>query len=313
MEFNRLGNTGLQVSAVGLGCNNFGMRCDQAATTAVVNQCFDDGINFFDTADIYGGRGKSEEMLGVAVGNKRQEVIIATKFAGPMGDNILDKGGSRGYINKAVERSLARLNTDYIDLYQIHFPDADTPILETLEALSDLVTAGKVRYIGCSNFSGWQLVEADWTAEHHGLQKFVTAQNNYSLLDRRVEPEVIPACEEYGLGMLPYFPLASGMLTGKYQRGKDAPEGTRIGAMGERAANALSDRVFDIIEPLEAYAKDHGHTLLDLAFSYLATQDCVPSVIAGATKPEQVTSNANAAGWKLTPDEMGEVKVLSKR
>lgn len=314
MEYRNLGTSGLKVSIVGIGCNNFGMRINADETREVVHAAIDHGINFFDSADIYGGRGKSEEYLGQAIkGKDRSQLVIATKFANPMGEGYLMKGASRRYIMNAVEDSLRRLDTDYIDLYQQHVPDADTPIEETLRALDDLVAQGKVRYLGNSNFTGWQIADADWTAKHEGLNRFVCAQNLYSLLDRRLEREVVPACERFGLGILPYFPLASGMLTGKYKRGEAPAEGTRMAAMGARAQAAMSDENFDVVEKLTAFAERRGHTILDLAMSWLATQPVISSVIAGATSPAQVESNANAASWRLTAEEMAEVDEISKR
>ena len=310
MEFRRLGTSGLKVSEVGLGCNNFGMRLDQEGTTAVVNACLDAGINFFDTADVYGAS-KSETMLGEALKGRRNEVVLATKFASPMGAGPDQRGGSRRYVMSAVEASLKRLQTDHIDLYQMHRPDPDTPIEETLGALDDLVTQGKVRYVGNSNFSGWQVADADWIARDEHMNRFVSAQNNYSLLERKVEFEVIPACERFGLGMLPFFPLASGLLTGKYHRGEAPPEGTRLAAWGPRGAAALNDKNFDKLEKLSAYAEDHGHSLLELAFAWLLGHGVVSSVIAGATRPEQVMANAAAAAWKLTPAEVEEVTALA--
>lgn len=313
MEFRNLGDTGLKVSEVGLGCNNFGMRVDASGTAAVVAAALDGGINFFDTADYY-GHSQSEVYLGQALGKRRQEVIIATKFGLPMGDSPLDKGASRRYIMQAVEASLQRLNTDYIDLYQIHFPDPDTPIQETLAALDDLVHQGKVRYLGCSNFSGWQLADADWTAAAFGYAAFVSAQNQYSLLDRRAEKEVIPACEHFGLGLLPYFPLASGLLTGKYRRGQPPPEGTRLSNPSPAVTTALSDANFDVVEALTRFAEERGHNLLELALCWLLSQPVVSSVIAGATAPEQVTGNISAAlNWRLTEEEMQVVAELSRR
>lgn len=314
MEYKNLGCTGLKVSVVGIGCNNFGRRCDEATTASVVDAAIDAGINFFDTADVYGPGGLSEEFLGKALKSKdRSQIIIATKFAMQMGEGDLMRGASRRYIMNAVEDSLRRLNTDYIDLYQQHAPDVDTPIEETLRALDDLIRDGKVRYIGNSNFTGWQIADADWTARGSGLNRFATAQNLYSLLDRRIEREVVPACEEFGVGILPYFPLASGMLTGKYSRGSEPPEGTRLAAWGDRAKAALSDQNFDIVEKLEDFAKQNGHTLLELAMSWLASKPYISSVIAGATSPEQAVSNAEAAGWKLSDEEMDAVNELSKR
>lgn len=313
MKYKRLGTTGLQVSVVGIGCNNFGMRCDAARSAEVVHAALDLGINFFDTADAYGGQ-RSEEFLGGALaGRDRTQVVIATKFGSPMGQGVLEKGASRQHIFAAVEASLRRLSTDYIDLYQQHFPDPETPVEETLSALDDLVRQGKVRYIGNSNYAGWQIADADWLARHHGTSRFVTVQNHYNLLERRVEKEVLPACERFGLGLLPYFPLASGLLTGKYTRGEPAPEGTRLAAFGERGQRALSDDNFDVVERLNDYAQSQGHTLLELAVSWLASKPMVSSVIAGATSPAQVQSNVSAAAWQLEPEQMVEVDRLSKR
>jgi len=306
-----LGRSGLEVSVVGIGCNNFGRRCDQEQTTAVVDKALEVGINLFDTADIYGGDGRSEQFLGKALEGRRQDAVVATKFSGPMGDGPMRRGTSRRYIMDAVDASLTRLNTDYIDLYQVHFPDAETPMEETVRALDDLVRAGKVRYLGNSNFSGWQIAHADWIAQTNHQTPFIAAQNQWSLLQRGVESEIVPAAQAFGLGVLPFFPLASGMLTGKYKRGTDAPEGTRL-AEGPMAARSLTDRNFDIVEPLEVYALEHGHTLLELAFSWLASHPAVSSVIAGATKPEQVESNAEATGWVLTAEERAEVNAIAK-
>ncbi len=314
MEYRRLGTTGLKVSAVGIGCNNFGRRCDSDTTAAVVDAAIEAGINFFDTADVYGPRGVSEEFLGAALKHHdRHSVIIATKFCNPMGDGELMGGASRRYIMHAVEQSLRRLDTDYIDLYQQHLPDSDTPIDETLAALDDLVRQGKVRYLGNSNFSGWQIADADWTASMAGSNRFVTAQNLYSLLDRRLEAEVIPACEKFGLGLLPYFPLASGMLTGKYSRGIDPDPGTRLAMMGERAKSAMSDEVFDRVDALSGFAGECGHSILELAMSWLASLPVVSSVIAGATSADQARQNAEAASWRLSGEEMAMVSKLSRR
>jgi aryl-alcohol dehydrogenase-like predicted oxidoreductase len=309
MDLRNLGRSGLKVSAIGLGCNNFGMRIDQAQTQAVVDAALEAGINFFDTADIYGGA-QSEVFLGQALAGKRDRAIVATKFANPMGEGAYRRGGSRRYIVSAVEASLKRLNTDRIDLYQMHVPDADTPIEETLRALDDLVRDGKVLYLGNSNFSGWQIADADWISRTQGLERFVSAQNNYSLLERNVEREVLPACERFGLGFLPFFPLASGLLTGKYQRGEAPPEGTRLAAWGARGQAAMSDKNFDKVEKLQAWALDHGHSLLELAFAWILGHPVVSSVIAGATSPEQIVTNAKGADWKLTPDQVAEVAKL---
>jgi aryl-alcohol dehydrogenase-like predicted oxidoreductase len=307
MKLRRLGTSGLKVSEVGLGCNNFGMRIDEKATQGVVDAALDAGVTLFDTADIYGGT-KSEEFLGKALGKRRGDIVLATKFGMAIGGDERKKGGSRRWIMTAVEDSLRRLGTDWIDLYQFHQPDPDTPIDETLRALDDLVTQGKVRYIGNSNFSGWQIADADWTAA--GGTRFVSAQNQFSLLERKVAFEVLPACEHFGLGFLPFFPLASGLLSGKYKRGEAPPEGTRLAAWGARAAAAMSDKNFDKVEKLEAWAAERGHTILELAFAWLLGHEVVSSVIAGATTPEQVKTNAATATWSLTPEEVKEVGAL---
>ena len=309
LETRYLGNSGLEVSVVGLGTNNFGMRIDQEAATAVVRRSLELGINLFDTADIYGGA-KSEEYLGRALGADRHNAIIATKFGMSMGEGPFTQGGSRRYIMSAVEDSLRRLGTDYIDLYQIHQPDRNTPLEETMRALDDLVRDGKVRYLGNSNYDGWEIASGHYIAQRDHLTPFVSAQNHYSLLERGVEAEIGPACEQFGLGMLPFFPLASGMLTGKYRRNEDAPEGTRLaGSMGART---LTDRNWDIVERLDAWATEHDHTLLDLAFAWLASKPFVGSVIAGATKPEQVEANVAAGDWRLTAEEMAEGDPLAR-
>jgi aryl-alcohol dehydrogenase-like predicted oxidoreductase len=307
MKVRRLGNSGLKVSVVGLGCNNFGMRIDAAQTEVVVNAAIDAGVTLFDTADIYGGT-KSEEFLGKALGKRRHEIVLATKFGMQIGQDPKRRGASRKWIMTAVEDSLRRLGTDYIDLYQHHQPDADTPVDETLRALDDLVTQGKVRYIGNSNYSGWQIADADWTAA--GGTRFVSAQNLYSLLERGVEKEVLPACEHFGLGFLPFFPLASGLLSGKYRRGETPPEGTRLAAWGSRGAAAMSDANFDKVEALTKWAEERGHTLLELAFAWLLGHPVVSSVIAGATTPEQVAANVATAEWALTEDEVDAVGKL---
>jgi aryl-alcohol dehydrogenase-like predicted oxidoreductase len=312
MEYRNLGRSGLQVSVVGLGTNNFGMRMDAGQAADVVHACLDQGITLFDTADIYGGRGKSEEFLGQALKGRRDEAIVATKFAGPMGEGPLRSGGSRRYIMQEVEASLRRLDTDYIDLYQMHFPDPKTPQDETMRALDDLVTSGKVRYLGNSNYAGWQIANAAWIAKSEHLTPFVSAQNQYSLLDRRSEAEVVPAAREFGLSILPFFPLASGLLTGKYKRGQAAPEGARLSS-GPQADRLLTEQNYDTVEKLEVFAQERGHTILELAFSWLASLDYVGSVIAGATRPDQVAANAAAASWRLTSEEMAEVDRLTKR
>ncbi|MDP3175488.1 MAG: aldo/keto reductase [Phenylobacterium sp.] len=310
MEVRRLGDSGLKVSETGLGCNNFGMRIGQDAAQIVVDAAIEAGITLFDTADMY-GQGQSETMLGKALGARRQSVVVATKFGQPMGDAAHRQGASRRWIMQAVDESLARLGTDYIDLYQIHFPDPATPIDETLRALEDVVKAGKVRYIGNSNFTGWMIADADWTARDQRLTRFVSAQNGYSLLDRKAEQEVLPACTRFGLGFLPYFPLASGLLTGKYKRGEPPAQDTRMAAWGERAARALNDQNFDKVEALSAYAEARGRTLLDLAFAWLLGHPQVSSVIAGATRAEQIGGNVKASTWRLTSQEMTEIDALA--
>jgi aryl-alcohol dehydrogenase-like predicted oxidoreductase len=312
MELRRLGNSGLKVSAVGIGCNNFGGRIDAAGTRAVVDAALDHGITLFDTADVYGNQ-QSETLLGQALGARRPDVVIATKFAMPMGQAAHQRGGSRRYVMSAVEASLERLGTDYIDLYQMHAPDPDTPIDETLVALDVLVRAGKVRYIGCSNFNGWQIADADWTARSNGGTRFVSAQNHYSLLERAVESEVLGSCERFALGMLPYFPLASGMLTGKYHRNEPPPQGTRLAQVGRLAERALNDRNFDVVEKLTAFAAERSHSLLDLAFGWLLTKPIISSVIAGATSPKQVEANVAAAQWRLNAEDASQVDALTRR
>ena len=305
MQYRNLGDSGLEVSIVGLGCNNFGARLDAGQTAAVVHAALDAGITLIDTADIYGERGRSEEYVGRALQDRRREVILATKFAKSMGEGPLKSGGSRAWIMRAVEDSLQRLGTDYIDLYQQHSFDPGTPLEETMRALDDLVTAGKVRYLGSSNFAAWQVVDAHWVAKSSGRTAFASVQNEYSLLDRAIEAELVPACDALGLGVIPYYPLANGLLTGKYRRGEPRPEGARLSsASGDRW---LTDEYFDILESLEALASEAGRSLLDLAISWLATQPRVSSVIAGATKPDQVRANAAAADWVLSAGELKRV------
>jgi aryl-alcohol dehydrogenase-like predicted oxidoreductase len=307
METRAIGS--LKVSLVGLGCNNFGMRCDEERSAAVVHAALNAGITFFDTADIYGGT-LSEQFLGRALARRRDEVVIATKFGGPLGGDG-EGGASAAWVERAAEGSLRRLGTDYIDLYQLHFPDDSVPIEETLEALDRLVTAGKVRQIGNSNFSAEQIDAAEATAQEHDWVGFVSAQNQFSLLRTGVQREVLPACVRNGLAILPYFPLASGLLTGKYHRDAPAPEGTRLAGMPEeRASQVLSERNFDLVEQLEAYALGRGHTILELAFAWLAAQPSLASIIAGATSPEQVRSNSAAVDWVLSTDEVAAVDQL---
>jgi aryl-alcohol dehydrogenase-like predicted oxidoreductase len=309
METRKIGS--LQVSLCGLGCNNFGARCDEKQSAEVVRASLDAGINFFDTADFYGG-GKSEQFLGAALGAARDEVIIATKFGLQMDADPSHAGGSARWVKQAAENSLKRLGTDRIDLYQMHRPDPTVPIEETLEALNDLVAAGKIVEIGNSNFDGAQIEQADDVASPRGLVRFVSAQNHYNLLRREAEDDVIPACERRGFGFLPYYPLASGLLTGKYRRGEDPPEGTRLARVpAERRSAIFNDENFAIIGMLDAFARARGHTLLELAMSWLAVKPVVASVIAGATRPEQVRANANAVSWALTADEQAAIDEIS--
>jgi len=300
MEKRRIGS--LQVSVVGLGCNNFGWRLDADATAKVVHAALDAGVNFLDTADIYGGT-KSEEYLGKALRGRREQVVVATKFGMKVDEQR--QGAKPAYVRQAAEDSLRRLATDYIDLYQLHQPDAETPIADTLGALNELVKAGKVREIGCSNFSAQQIEEAK-AAVPPGAARFVSVQNEYSLLHREPEREVLPECERRGLAFLPYFPLANGLLTGKYRAGRPAPQGTRISTQ-ERFGKLLNERNLEVAEGLIRFAEARGHTILELAFSWLLAHPVVASVIAGATSEQQVRSNAGAAGWKLTPADLAEI------
>jgi aryl-alcohol dehydrogenase-like predicted oxidoreductase len=310
MKIRNLGRSGLQVSLVGLGCNNFGGRLDLAATRKVVHRALDLGITLFDTADIYGERGRSEEYLGESLGDRRKDIVLATKFGMAMDDAGVRKGASRRYILSAVEASLKRLKTDWIDLYQLHQPDPLTPIEETLRALGDLVRQGKVRYVGCSNLPAWQVVDALWTAKHAGLDRFVCCQDEYSLVVREPERELIPMMERGGLGLLPYFPLASGLLTGKYQRNASMPAGARLTETKRLADRYLTEANWRIVERLEDFCARRGRTLLELAFSWLAARPTVASVIAGATQPEQVEANARAVEWNLTPEDLAEIDLL---
>jgi aryl-alcohol dehydrogenase-like predicted oxidoreductase len=307
MDYRPLGSSGLMVSAVGIGCNAFGRRVDQDGVGTIVTAARDSGVTLLDTADIYGGvPGQSESMLGDALRGQRDEFVLATKFGMDMqGANGRDFGalGSRRYVRRAVEASLRRLQTDHLDLYQLHRPDPLTPVEETLEALTDLVREGKVLYVGCSNFDGWQVADASWTSSTAGLASFVSVQNEYSLLDRSLEDEVTPACERFGLGILPFFPLARGLLTGKYQRGSAAPQGSRAALEADRAG-WLVDADWDRVEALQSFADERGVELLDVAIGGLAAQPAVSSVIAGATSAEQVTRNARAAAWQPTAADL---------
>jgi aryl-alcohol dehydrogenase-like predicted oxidoreductase len=293
----------LEVSVAGLGCNNFGMRIDEDATRAVIDAAIDTGVNHFDTAESYGG-GKSEEFIGNALGARRDGIVITTKVA----------SGDPARIAEAIDGSLQRLRTDHVDLYLLHRPDDEFPIEETVAAFAKVVADGKAREIGCSNFSAEQLDAAAAAASELGVRGFVNVQNHYSLLERAPDAEVIPEVERLGMTLVPYFPLASGMLTGKYTRGEPAPEGTRLALWGDRAGAFMSDERFDVVEALSAYAAEHGHTLPELALSWVAGAPTVASVIAGATKPEQVRANAAATeAWDLTADERADIDAITSR
>jgi aryl-alcohol dehydrogenase-like predicted oxidoreductase len=309
MRYRPLGESGLVVSVVGLGTNNFGSRIGLDETRAVVDAAVDAGITLVDTADTYGNRGGSEALLGDVLKGRRDQVILATKFGMDMGGaNGPDWGarGSRRYIRRAVEGSLDRLQTDWIDLYQYHAPDGVTPMEETLAALDELVREGKVRYVGSSNFAGWQVADTEAIARRHGWSRYVSAQNSYSLLDRLAERELVPACVHYRVGLLPYFPLANGILTGKYRRGETPPEGTRLAARG----SAVSDRQFDVLDALEQFARERGISLLHVAIGGLAALPAVASVIAGATRPEQVRANAEAGEWEPTAEDLAALNAI---
>ncbi|MCY3544468.1 MAG: aldo/keto reductase [Chloroflexi bacterium] len=306
MEYRYLGKSGLKVSAIGLGTNNFGRRLDADATALVINHALDMGVTMIDTSNSYGD-GYSEDYIGRALKGKRDKAVIATKVSSTVGDGPNDGGNSRQHIMAAVEDSLCRLQTDYIDLYQIHWHDPNVPIEETLRALDDLVRQGKVRYIGCSNFTAWQVCEAAWTSRSLGVASFASVQPRYSLMDREIETELVPFCDAYGVGILPYYPLANGFLTGKYRRGEAVPTGTRL---AENDRGMFTDANFDLLDKLEAFCDARGHTVLELAFAWLLANDSVSSVIAGATRVEQIIANARAASWQLTADEVGEVNAI---
>jgi aryl-alcohol dehydrogenase-like predicted oxidoreductase len=311
VEQRNLGRSGLIVSAVGLGCNNFGGRSDYAATRAVVHKALDLGVTFFDTSDTYGGQGSSEEYLGRALAGRRNDIVLASKFARPMDSEGKLQGASRRYIMSAVEASLKRLNTDHIDLYQQHIADPKTPIEETLRALDDLVRQGKVRYIGCSTLSSWQVVEAQWVSTHFGLARYVSCQERYSLLDRDLDRELLPVIEAYGLGLIPFSPLADGLLTGKYRRNAPLPAGARLTTTPRAAERRLIERNWALVERLGDFCEVRGHSLLELSLSWLLHRPAVASVIAGATSPDQVEANIRAANWVLSREDMDEIDRLT--
>ena len=313
MEYRNLGGSGLKVSALGLGGNTFGWYIDEPASAAVIHRAMESGINFIDTADMY-DKGRSEEFLGRALKGKRTQVLVGSKFSFAMGDTPNERGASRWYITRAVEASLRRLNTDYLDLYQYHFPDPTTPIEETLRALDDLVKSGKVRYIGCSNFAAWQISEAQWTSRVNHLHSFVTMQTRYNLLERQVEQEIVPCCQAHGLGIVPWGPLAGGFLTGKYRKEGPPPPSPKEG-MPPKALNTLykkliTDANWEKLAKFEAFAEESGHKVAELAIAWLLSHPWVSTVIIGATKPEQIQENLKGAAWKMTPEEVARVEQI---
>jgi aryl-alcohol dehydrogenase-like predicted oxidoreductase len=306
------GSTGLAVSALGLGCNNFGVRLDLERTKAVVDAAIEAGINFIDTADAYGSRGGSETLLGATLGSRRKDLILATKFGLPMDHEGRLKGGSRSYAMSAIEASLKRLKTDWIDVYYHHRPDPATPIEETLGALDQLVRQGKIRFAGSSNLPGPQLADAMELAGAKKLAPFAAAQDQYSLLSREIETTLVPVIERYGIALVPYFPLASGLLTGKYRKGRPMPMGTRL-SEGRNSARFVNEENFEVIERLAAFCEERGRPMLELAFGWLLARPCVATVIAGATSPEQVRQNAGALGWQMTRDEIATVDRITAK
>ena len=305
MEYRQLGKSGLKVSAIGLGGNTFGNGADEAQTARIIHRAFDVGINFIDTADVY-SRGVSEQHVGKAIAGRRHQAIVATKVYGRMGDGPNDTGLSRKHILDGVEASLKRLGTDYIDLYQVHNVDHQTPIYESLAALDDLVRQGKVRYIGCSNFLAWQICEALWASDRKNLTPFVSVQPRYNILDRAIERELLPFCRQYGIGIIPYSPLAGGILTGKYRLGEAPPPDTRAGR-NPRLQQQLNEAMLGKVGALAKWSRDHDRTVGDLALAWLLSRPEVSTIIAGATKPEQVDENARAADWQLSADDLAEI------
>jgi aryl-alcohol dehydrogenase-like predicted oxidoreductase len=311
LEHRNLGRSGLVVSAIGLGCNNFAGRIDFDATRRVVHRALDLGITLFDNADTYGERGGAEEYLGRILGPRRKDIVLATKFGRPMDASGRLQGASRRYIMEAVEASLKRLQTDYIDLYWQHIADPLTPIAETMRALDDLVRSGKVRYIACSTLASWQVVEAQWTAREQHLDPFIACQERYSLLERDYERDMAPMVEAYGLGLVPFSPLANGLLTGKYRRNQKLPAGARLTVTQRMADRYLTERNWAVTERLADFCAARGHSLLELAFGWLLRRPMVASVIAGATSPEQLDANVRAGGWALSAEEMDEIDRLT--
>ncbi|HUL29050.1 MAG TPA: aldo/keto reductase [Thermodesulfobacteriota bacterium] len=313
MEYRNLGKSGLKISVLGLGANNFGWWIDEPASAAVINHALDIGMNYIDTADMY-DTGKSEEFIGRILKGRRKDVLLATKFAMPMAEGINDRGGSRWYIIRALEASLKRLQTDYVDLYQMHQPDPTTPIEESLRALDELVKSGKVRYIGCSNFAAWQLSDALWTSRVNNLHSFVTVQPRYNLFDRHIEPELVPCCKAHGIGVIPWGPLSGGFLTGKYRHGEQ-PSAPPPGFRQAKAflylySPVMTDANWERLGKLETFAKNRGHKVAALSIAWLLSHPWLSTVIAGATKPEQLDANLIGAGWKLTPEEVAQVEQI---
>ena len=314
MQQRNLGRSGLKVSVVGLGCNNFGgSRLDLQASRKVIDKALDLGITLLDTADVYGNRGEGERILGECLGSRRKDIVLATKCGLPMDEAGALKGASRRYILSAIEASLKRLKTDWIDLYYSHRPDPLTPIEETLLTLDDLVRAGKIRYIACSTFAAWQVVEAQWTSIHHDLNHFVACQDEYNLLKRGIENALQPAMQAYGLGLIPHTPLAAGLLSGKYRRDAPMPAGARMTREKNQANRWINDANWDVVDRLAAFCETRGHSLLELAMSWLASRPLVASIIAGATTPEQVELNARAVDWQLTADDLATIDSATQR
>jgi aryl-alcohol dehydrogenase-like predicted oxidoreductase len=314
MEYRKLGRSGLDVSVIGLGGNTFGRRCDAAQTASILDAALDAGIQTVDTADIYGGGGVSEEYIGGALtGGKRERWVVMTKFGGRTQDGPNGSGSSRRYIRQQIEASLRRLNTDYVDVYQVHFFDRHTPIEETMSALDELVRDGLVRYIGCSNYAAWQLAESQWQARQHGGETFVSSQPAYNLLNRAVEAEHIPACLQYGVGLIPYSPLAGGFLTGKYRAGETAPEGSRYSdpAIARFAKRVMTEENYAKVTALESFAEERGLSMLQLALGWLVAQPVVSTVIVGATSPEQVQANAACAEIELSAEDLAALEELT--
>jgi len=309
MEYRKLGNSSFRVSEIGLGGNPFGWTIDEQASAAVIKYALDQGINYIDTADRY-DQGRSEEFIGKAIKGRRHEIILASKFGRVMGEGPNFRGGSRYYIMRAIDASLKRLQTDHLDLYQMHEPDPETPIEETLRALDDLVKAGKVRYLGTSNFAAWQLCEALWTSRVNHLHSFITEQPRYHILDRKIEEELVPLCQAYKIGIIPWAPLAGGFLTGKYRKDEKAPSDWRLSTPIKIYGNMLTEENFRKLAKLEAFATMRGHTVGELALAWLLAKPWVSTIIAGARSVEQVKANLGVVGWKLTAEEVSELDAI---